>query len=188
MKKIGYVFLIVMSLLFIAGCGNKNIMDMYSFGEQRINLVQSNLTLTLPFGIREINDLPGGGKLQNNPNEEVSYMGGDKYMSVIIVGRKIDKSQPVQPLKEVAQQAVDRTKAAPSVSNLKYQVNSVTIDNIPAEKMHLDYLEQDNKQSVNQFIFYDKDVLWNVIYLYHTDNQVSEDLAEYLNGKISIKK
>lgn len=186
MRKIVYVFLVVISLLFVAGCGKENIMDIYSFGEQQVNIVDSKLTITVPFGIAKMNTLPGGAKLQNNPNKEVAYMGADKNMTLIIVGRRLENDQQKLPLEEVAKQAIERTKSAPSVSNLTYQVDPVTIENIAAEKMHLAYLEKGNKQSVNQYIFYDKDVLWNVIYLYHTDNDVSEDLAQYLDGKIKV--
>lgn len=186
MKRILYVFLLILSVVFVGGCGKQNIMDIYSFGSQSFTVANSAISVELPFGMKPINELPGGNVINNGSANEISYMGGDKHMSVILVGRKIDNEQ--QTVSQVATNAINRTKLSPNVSNLEFQVDPITIQSVKGEKVHLSYEEHGNKQSVNQYIFYDKNVLWNVIYLYHTGDQVGEDLAKYLDGKISINK
>ena len=54
------------------------------------------------------------------------------------------------------------------------------------EKELREFTNQGKKFSFLQYVFLDKNVLWNIVYQYPTDDQVGADISKQIENKIQV--
>lgn len=181
-KKILLFFsFILLSLgLLVGGCGSGSsaIMDDYSFGTQQFAKSGSVLTLTLPFEIGKANS-------SAQPND-ITYGGSDQHINIIVIGETQKDNTPFASLDGIVSNAINNIKNVSDVSDVKYQSEPISVNGLEGRKISLTYTEKGMPLSVLQYVFVTKDVLWNIIYQYRTNDALGAELVKYLDGKIQI--
>ena len=66
------------------------------------------------------------------------------------------------------------------------KVDTVSLNGVPAKKVSATFTNQGKKFSFLQYVFLDKNVLWNIVYQYPTDDQVGADISKQIEDKIQV--
>ncbi len=178
------LLLSLMSVILLGGCSlmGDRITDKYSFGEQVIREGASEIKLVLPFEIGKTT-----GKVTEAASlSTVTYRGQNRNIFILVV------AQPVQGMeitaKTAGEQAIQRLKNTPTLSQLKDSRNQVMLGSVQAEKINVTYRESNAELGMLEYLFIDNGILWNIIYQYRPQNAESKELVAFIEDKISVVK
>lgn len=189
MRRILSIFLLIFSLFLLGGCSSnmqEKLMADYSFGHQSFGTGNSRITMFMPFAIGQSKGEPWMSVFANKIYQNVQFQGSDSRISIIVMGEKKEKDS--LNLDEMAKNATNNLKYSASIKNFKSSIEKVKISGVEARKISMTYDQNEYKLGVIQYIFFDKDVLWEVIYLYKTNEPESVALVDYVVGKIQINE
>lgn len=166
------------SLLIMAGCGSTNVMDKYSFGNQVIQSGQSEITVALPYEMGK-----STATITSNDGYPIDVYGSaSDHMLIQVEARRPAATKALPTVDEFAMKSgVEFKKIKGDV-----KVDTVSLNGVPAKKVSATFTNQGKKFSFLQYVFLDKNVLWNIVYQYPTDDQVGADISKQIEDKIQV--
>jgi len=174
----------VVLLLLVSGCGEKSIMEQYSFGQQQLQAGQSALTMMTPFQLAQ--------QHSTNSARQTIYAGNEEHVNFLIVAQPVDQSANGQDRlvapRELADHSLALLKRTASVKNLKSTINNTMIGDISAVDTSFEYEESANNKTAHLVVrglyFTDNDQVWNINYIYRADDAMGKEVVDYIWGKI----
>ena len=179
-----WMYCMVILLLLLSGCGEKSMMEQYSFGQQQLQAGQSALTMMMPFQLAPQNSTNNVG--------QVIYAGNDAHVNFLIVAQPVEQSvngqNRVLAPRELADHSLALLKRTASVKNLKSTINNTMIGDISAVDTSFEYEESANNKTAHLVVrglyFTDNDQVWNINYIYRADDAMGKEVVDYIWGKI----
>lgn len=171
------VCVMTMTMLLVSGC-SQNVMDTYSFGHQVIRLGQSEITVALPYELGKDNQI----STDNQGRPAVKYGALTEHMLIDIEGVEGTATVPVPTV----QSSVDFTKAQLAKTGTTVQVSDINLNGVTAKKLTATYANNGRQLSFLQYIFVDKNVLWNIVYQHPSDDALGNGIQEQIENKIVV--
>lgn len=165
------------SLLMMAGCGTQNVMDTYSFGNQVIHSGKSEITIALPY---EMGKSP---QSESNDGYPMDLYGANSAHIMIQV--QALQALPNKPLPTVDDYVKGRESEFASLA-ATITTEQIDLNGVPATKITGTFPGQNRQNSISQYVFINEGVLWNITYVYPTDDQVGADISKEIQNKIYV--